>query len=117
MGAAFKARYAKVSIATVKNGTVTVTTADGKKISNGQLVQEGTDIICKAIPAKHCDLSAWGGDAKGKTGTTVKLTVTKNMNIRAAFKFRYVKVAIGKTETDRSQSRLQKAKQLRMVHQ
>lgn len=98
VGAAFKARYAKVSIATVKNGTVTVTTADGKKISNGQLVQEGTDIICKAIPAKHCDLSAWGGDAKGKTGTTVKLTVTKNMNIRAAFKFRYVKVAIGKTE-------------------
>lgn len=98
MGAAFKARYAKVSIATVKNGTVTVTTADGKKISNGQLVQEGTDIICKAIPAKHCDLSAWGGDAKGKTGTTVKLTVTKNMNISAAFKFRYVKVAIGKTE-------------------
>lgn len=98
VGAAFKARYAKVSIATVKNGTVTVTTADGKKISNGQLVQEGTDIICKAIPAKHCDLSAWGGDAKGKTGTTVKLTVTKNMNISAAFKFRYVKVAIGKTE-------------------
>jgi len=98
VGAAFKARYAKVSIATVKNGTVTVTTADGKKISNGQLVQEGTDIICKAIPAKHCDLSAWGGDAKGKTGTTVKLTVTKNMNIRAEFKFRYVKVAIGKTE-------------------
>ncbi len=98
MGAAFKARYAKVSIATVKNGTVTVTTADGKKISNGQLVQEGADIICKAIPAKHCDLSAWGGDAKGKTGTTVKLQVTKNMNIRAAFKFRYVKVAIGKTE-------------------
>lgn len=98
VGAAFKARYAKVSIATVKNGTVTVTTADGKKISNGQLVQEGTDIICKAIPAKHCDLSAWGGDAKGKTGTTVKLTVTKNMNIRAAFKFRYVKVAVGKTE-------------------
>lgn len=98
VGAAFKSRYAKVSIATVKNGTVTVTTADGKKISNGQLVQEGTDIICKAIPAKHCDLSAWGGDAKGKTGTTVKLTVTKNMNISAAFKFRYVKVAIGKTE-------------------
>lgn len=98
VGAAFKERYAKVSIATVKNGTVTVTTADGKKISNGQLVQEGTDIICKAIPAKHCDLSAWGGDAKGKTGTTVKLTVTKNMNISAAFKFRYVKVAIGKTE-------------------
>lgn len=98
VGAAFKARYAKVSIATVKNGTVTVTTADGKKISNRQLVQEGTDIICKAIPAKHCDLSAWGGDAKGKTGTTVKLTVTKNMNISAAFKFRYVKVAIGKTE-------------------
>ena len=98
VGAAFKARYAKVSIATVKNGTVTVTTADGKKISNGQLVQEGTDIICKAIPAKHCDLSAWGGDAKGKTGTTVKLTVTKNMNIIATFKFRYVKVAIGKTE-------------------
>lgn len=98
VGAAFKARYAKVSIATVKNGTVTVTTADGKKISNGQLVQEGTDIICKAIPAKHCDLSAWSGDAKGKTGTTVKLTVTKNMNIRAEFKFRYVKVAIGKTE-------------------
>lgn len=98
VGAAFKARYAKVSIATVKNGTVTVTTADGKKISNGQLVQEGTDIICKAISAKHCDLSAWGGDAKGKTGTTVKLTVTKNMNISAAFKFRYVKVAIGKTE-------------------
>lgn len=98
VGAAFKARYAKVSIATVKNGTVTVTTADGKKISNGQLVQEGTDIICKAIPAKHCDMSAWGGDAKGKTGTTVKLTVTKNMNISAAFKFRYVKVAIGKTE-------------------
>ena len=98
VGAAFKARYAKVSIATVKNGTVTVTTADGKKISNGQLVQEGTDIICKAIPAKHCDLSAWGGDAKGKTGTTVKLTVTKNMNISATFKFRYVKVAIGKTE-------------------
>lgn len=98
VGAAFKARYAKVSIATMKNGTVTVTTADGKKISNGQLVQEGTDIICKAIPAKHCDLSAWGGDAKGKTGTTVKLTVTKNMNISAAFKFRYVKVAIGKTE-------------------
>lgn len=98
VGAAFKARYAKVSIATVKNGTVTVKTADGKKISNGQLVQEGTDIICKAIPAKHCDLSAWGGDAKGKTGTTVKLTVTKNMNISAAFKFRYVKVAIGKTE-------------------
>ena len=28
----------------------------------------------------------------------MKLTVTKNMNIRAAFKFRYVKVAIGKTE-------------------
>ncbi|MFR5029457.1 MAG: InlB B-repeat-containing protein [Coprococcus sp.] len=50
--------------------------------------REGTDIICKAIPAKHCDLSAWGGDAKGKTGTTVKLMVTKNMNIRAAFKFR-----------------------------
>ncbi len=98
VGAAFKARYAKVSIATAKNGTIVVTTADGEEISDGQLVQEGTDIICKAIPAKHCDLSAWGGDAKGKTGTTVKLTVTKNMNIRAAFKFRYVKVAIGKTE-------------------
>lgn len=97
VGAAFKARYAKVNIASVKNGKITVTTADGKKIANGQLVQEGTVIVCKAVPAKHCDLSAWGGDAKGKKGGTVKLTVTKNMKISAAFKYRYVKVAIGKT--------------------
>lgn len=97
VGAAFKARYAKVNIATVMNGSITVTTADGKKITNGQLVQEGTVIVCKAVPAKHCDLAAWGGDAKGKSGTTVKLTVTKNMNISAAFKYRYVKVEIGKT--------------------
>lgn len=53
--------------------------------------------MCKAVPAKHCDLSAWGGDAKGKKGGTVKLTVTKNMKISAAFKYRYVKIAIGKT--------------------
>lgn len=97
VGAAFKARYAKVNIASVKNGKITVTTADGKKIANGQLVQEGTVIVCKAVPAKHCDLSAWGGDAKGKKGGTVKLTVTKNMKISAAFKYRYVKIAIGKT--------------------
>lgn len=97
VGAAFKARYAKVNIASVKNGKITVKTADGKKIANGQLVQEGTVIVCKAVPAKHCDLSAWGGDAKGKKGGTVKLTVTKNMKISAAFKYRYVKVAIGKT--------------------
>ena len=97
VGAAFKARYAKVNIASVKNGKITVTTADGKKIANGQLVQEGTVIVCKAVPAKHCDLSAWGGDAKGKKGGTVKLIVTKNMKISAAFKYRYVKVAIGKT--------------------
>ena len=97
VGAAFKARYAKVNIASVKNGKITVKTADGKKIANGQLVQEGTVIVCKAVPAKHCDLSAWGGDAKGKKGGTVKLTVTKNMKISAAFKYRYVKIAIGKT--------------------
>ena len=97
VGAAFKARYAKVNIASVKNGKITVTTADGKKIANGQLVQEGTVIVCKAVSAKHCDLSAWGGDAKGKKGGTVKLTVTKNMKISAAFKYRYVKIAIGKT--------------------
>lgn len=97
VGAAFKARYAKVNIASVKNGKITVKTADGKKIANGQLVQEGTVIVCKAVPVKHCDLSAWGGDAKGKKGGTVKLTVTKNMKISAAFKYRYVKIAIGKT--------------------
>lgn len=97
VGAAFKARYAKVNIASVKNGKITVTTADGKKIANGQLVQEGTVIVCKAVPAKHCDLSAWGGDAKGKKGQTVKLKVTRAVNVSAAFKFRYVKVAIGKT--------------------
>ena len=97
VGAAFKARYAKVNIASVKNGKITVKTADGKKIANGQLVQEGTVIVCKAVPAKHCDLSTWGGDAKGKKGGTVKLTVTKNMKISAAFKYRYVKIAIGKT--------------------
>ena len=97
VGAAFKARYAKVNIASVKNGKIIVKTADGKKIANGQLVQEGTVIVCKAVPAKHCDLSSWGGDAKGKKGGTVKLTVTKNMKISAAFKYRYVKIAIGKT--------------------
>lgn len=96
VGATFKARYARVDIATVKNGSITVKTADGKKVANGQLVQEGTVIVCKAVPAKHCDLSAWGGDAKGKKGVTVKLTVTKNMKISAAFKYRYVKVTIGK---------------------
>ena len=97
VGATFKARYAKVNIASVKNGKITVTTADGEKIENGQLVQEGTVIVCKAVPAKHCDLSAWGGDAKGKKGQTVKLKVTRAVNVSAAFKFRYVKVAIGKT--------------------
>ena len=97
VGATFKARYAKVNIASVKNGKITVTTADGEKIANGQLVQEGTVILCKAVPAKHCDLSAWGGDAKGKKGQTVKLKVTRAVNVSAAFKFRYVKVAIGKT--------------------
>ena len=97
VGATFKARYAKVNIASVKNGKITVTTADGEKIENGQLVQEGTVIMCKAVPAKHCDLSAWGGDAKGKKGQTVKLKVTRAVNVSAAFKFRYVKVAIGKT--------------------
>ena len=97
VGAAFKARYAKVNIASVKNGKITVTTADGEKIANGQLVQEGTVIVCKAVPAKHCDLSAWGGDAKGKKGQTVKLKVTRAVSVSAAFKFRYVKVAIGKT--------------------
>ena len=97
VGATFKARYAKVNIASVKNGKITVTTADGEKIANGQLVQEGTVILCKAVPAKHCDLSAWGGDAKGKKGQTVKLKVTRAVSVSAAFKFRYVKVAIGKT--------------------
>ena len=97
VGATFKARYAKVNIASVKNGKITVTTADGEKIANGQLVQEGTVILCKAVPAKHCDLAAWGGDAKGKKGQTVKLKVTRDVSVSASFKFRYVKVAIGKT--------------------
>lgn len=96
VGAAFKPRYAKVNIATVQNGKITVKTAQGKVVTNGSLVQEGTTIICTATPAAHCDLSAWGADAKGKTGTKIKLLVTKEMKISASFKFRYVKVTINK---------------------
>ncbi|MGN0395898.1 MAG: Ig-like domain-containing protein, partial [Coprococcus sp.] len=96
VGALFKARYAKVNIAAVENGQITVQTEQGKNIENGSLVQEGTTIVCKATPAAHCDLSRWDGDAKEKTGTTIKLLVTKEMNISAVFEFRYVKVTVKK---------------------
>ena len=97
VGAAFKPRYAKVKIWSVQNGKIQVVTAGGRKVSDGDTVREGTILVCTAVPDAHCDLSAWGADAKGKTGKTVRLRVTKDMSVRAAFKFRYSRVTIAKT--------------------
>ena len=97
VGAAFKPRYAKVKIWSVHNGKIQVVTAGGRKVSDGDTVREGTILVCTAVPDAHCDLSAWGADAKGKTGKTVRLRVTKDMSVRAAFKFRYSRVTIAKT--------------------
>ena len=97
VGAAFKPRYAKVKIWSVQNGKIQVVTAGGRKVSDGDTVREGTILVCTAVPDAHCDLSAWAADAKGKTGKTVRLRVTKDMSVRAAFKFRYSRVTIAKT--------------------
>lgn len=97
VGAAFKPRYAKVKIWSVQNGKIQVVTAGGRKVSDGDMVREGTILVCTAVPDAHCDLSAWAADAKGKTGKTVRLRVTKDMSVRAAFKFRYSRVTIAKT--------------------
>ncbi len=97
VGAAFKPRYAKVKIWSVQNGKIQVVTAGGRKVSDGDTVREGTILVCTAVPDAHCDLSVWGADAKGKTGKTVRLRVTKDMSVRAAFKFRYSRVTIAKT--------------------
>lgn len=96
VGASFKPRYAKVKIWSVQNGKVQVVTAGGRKVSDGDTVREGTILVCTAVPDAHCDLAAWGADAKGKTGKTVRLRVTKDMSVRAAFKVRYSRVTIAK---------------------
>ena len=79
-----------VTIKNTDNGTITAAYTDSNSqkvtVSSGDKVPVGAELTVTAAPDNGYKLSEWGDFAKGKSGTSIKLTVPQNdITISAAF--------------------------------
>jgi hypothetical protein len=60
-------------------------TVNGKPISSGDTVSDGTEVTFKAIADANWMFDKWTGDADGQIGNTITLTVTSDIKVGAEF--------------------------------